>query len=90
MDILVVVELLIGFLIGVLILLLTSLIIYARWNYGTLEAMGVPVVKPHWLLGSNYNYMELYHHWEDWIRAKELGLTYGVSIYYHYDINIPK
>jgi len=71
-----------AFLIGLLILLLTSLVIYARWNYGTLEAMGIPVVKPHWFLGSNYNYMELYHHWEDWSRAKKLGLTYGVSFYH--------
>lgn len=55
-----------------------GLIIYARWNFGTLEALGLPVVKPHWLLGSNYNSNELYHNWEDLKRAKELGPVYGV------------
>jgi hypothetical protein len=60
--------------------IIVSLILYARWNYGTLESLGIPVVKPHWFLGSNYNYTELYHHWEDWNRAKKLGLVYGVRV----------
>ncbi len=66
------------FLLSSFILLFITLILYARWNYGSLEAMGIPVVKPHWFLGSNYNYMKLIHHWEDFARTKQLGPVFGV------------
>jgi hypothetical protein len=72
-------EVLVG-IITTLIGIFVSLVVYARWNYGKLEAMGIPVVKPHWLLGSNFNYMELYHHWEDLHRSKKLGPVYGVKV----------
>ncbi len=35
------------------LLVIFGLLIYARWEYGVLEKMGIPVVKHHPLLGSS-------------------------------------
>jgi hypothetical protein len=37
---------------AVLVAVTVALIIYARWNYGVLERMGIPVDKPHFIFGS--------------------------------------
>lgn len=34
---------------------ISALFLYARWNYGFLEELGIPVVKPHFLFGSTFN-----------------------------------
>jgi len=62
-----------------LLILGLSLVIYARWNYGKLEAMGLPVETPHWFMGNMANHDNVYHHWVDLERTKKLGLIYGVS-----------
>lgn len=39
-------------LVAAIVCVLVSLWVYGRWNYGTLEKMGIPVVDHHPLLGS--------------------------------------
>jgi len=56
------------------------LILYARWNYGILEAMHIPVVKPHFLLGSTYNAHNEVGGEADLRRFKKYGSIYGVCI----------
>lgn len=67
------------FLVAVLTVLLG--ILYARWNFGTLERMGYKVVEPHWFFGSNNNIINVHAHWEDVKRNEELGPIYGVKQY---------
>jgi hypothetical protein len=57
---------------------IASLIIYARWNYGLLEKMGIPVIKPWLFLGSNY--MEPWSIIKDVeiSRQAKYGTIYGV------------
>ena len=62
-----------------IIIILTSIIIYARWNYGSLEALGIPVVKPSFILGSTPDLHLKVAHLEDIERHKKYGSVYGVS-----------
>jgi hypothetical protein len=61
------------------VIFITSLVIYARWNYGTLEAMGIPVIKPFFILGSTPDLHRKVAHFEDIERFKKYGSVYGVS-----------
>ncbi|CAL8147952.1 unnamed protein product [Orchesella dallaii] len=65
--------------------LIAFLVIYARWNYGALEKLGIPVVTPHFLLGSNYNGHKVVHAHEDLKRFHKYGAVYGV-----YDGRVPR
>ena len=56
-----------------------GLIIYARWHYGKLEQCGIPVVKPHFFLGSNPDGHNKKAHLVDLERSKTYGSVYGVS-----------
>jgi len=66
-----------GYLLAVLLVGIVSLIIYARWNYGTLEALGIPVVKPFLFFGSNYNEYKLVLSDVSIERLKKYGQIYG-------------
>jgi len=64
---------------ALILCVISIVIIYARWNFGVLEKMGIPVVKPHFLLGSTFltrfkptGYRDI-----DWM--KEYGSVFGVS-----------
>lgn len=59
-------------------LVITTLIVYARWHYGTLEKLGIPVVKPHFLLGSNWETRFEQIGYRDVERVKVYGSVYGV------------
>lgn len=63
---------------AVFIAALLSLLIYARWNYGTLEKCGIPVISPSFLLGSVPEIHEKVQHLEDIRRAEKYGQIYGV------------
>lgn len=65
--------LLVSFLVACLIL-----VGYIRWNYGTLEKLGIPVIKPHFLLGSSPNRAEILNHEEDYKWFKQYGEVFGV------------
>ncbi|XP_037036450.1 cytochrome P450 3A56-like [Bradysia coprophila] len=65
---------------GVLALLvgvISFLIIYARWNFGTLESMGIPTIKPHWLLGSHPNIHKIVVQDEDMKNFRKYGKIWG-------------
>ncbi|ODM99103.1 Cytochrome P450 3A56 [Orchesella cincta] len=55
-----------------------ALIVYARWNYGTLEKMNIPVVKPSFLLGSTPDLHLKVQHLEDVLRFQKHGKVFGV------------
>lgn len=59
--------------------LVLGLILYARWNYGTLEKLGIPVDKPHFLLGNTYYTYHTPGGLLDIDNFKRLGPVYGVS-----------
>lgn len=44
-----------GVVIAGVLCIVSLLILYARWNYGYLEELGIPVVKPHFILGSLFS-----------------------------------
>ena len=46
-------EIALAFVVTSLVIICTSLLAYIRWHYGSLEKLGIPVVKPHFILGSN-------------------------------------
>ena len=60
-------------------IVIATVILYARWHYGTLEASGVPVVPPKFILGSDPDMHKIVLHEEDKIRAKKYGRFWGVS-----------
>lgn len=64
---------------AVLVGVISIVIIYARWNYGFLEKLGIPVVKPHFLLGSTFltRFKPIGYRDIDWM--KEYGSVFGVS-----------
>ena len=66
-------------LLAIAVIIVASLILYARWNYGVLESLGIPVVKPHFLLGSTYNFHNEMATDVDIARFKKYGPVYGVS-----------
>ena len=65
------------------VLIALGLILYARWNYGKLEKLGIPVVKPHFLLGSSHDMHTKINHLEDYERMKKHGKVFGVSRVYN-------
>ncbi|CAG7827251.1 unnamed protein product, partial [Allacma fusca] len=64
------------------VLLLVSigalLVLYFRWNYGTLEKLGIPVVKTHFLLGSQSDLNKIVGHERDYEWFQTYGDIYGV------------
>jgi len=63
-----------------LILLLgVGLTVYARWNYGILDGLGFPVMKPSFILGSAPNLHTKVQHFEDMERYRKYGPIWGVS-----------
>ncbi|CAG7728211.1 unnamed protein product [Allacma fusca] len=67
-------ELAIGFFLAAIL----GLLIYARWNYGTLEALNIPVVERSFLLGSTPDLHSKVQHLEDIARFKKYGPVYGL------------
>ena len=67
-------------LLAVLLVLVFGIIMYARWPYGSLEALGIPVVKPSFMLGSLPDLHKRVIHEEDIRFYKELGPVFGVSL----------
>ncbi|CAG7731625.1 unnamed protein product, partial [Allacma fusca] len=64
---------------GILIILvLATLVLYARWHYGVLESMEVPVVPPTFLFGSLPDLHRRVTHDEDMKHFKKYGPIYGV------------
>lgn len=64
---------------AVFLCLISIAIIYARWHYGVLEKLGIPVVKPHFLFGSTFStrFKPIGYRDIDWM--KEHGQVFGVS-----------
>ncbi|CAL8109398.1 unnamed protein product [Orchesella dallaii] len=58
--------------------LLAFLIVYARWHYGSLEKLGIPVETPHFLLGSNPDGHKIVYAHKDLERFHKYGSVYGV------------
>lgn len=54
------------------------LVVYARLNYGVLEAMGIPVLKPTFFMGSVPDLHLKVQTQEDINRFKEFGPIWGV------------
>lgn len=66
--------------VGLLVLLVViSLIVYARWEYGTLEKMGIPVVPHHPILGSTREIYNTPGGLNDYKWMKKYGKIFGVS-----------
>ena len=61
-----------------LVLLCLAAIVYIRWHYGTLEKLGIPVVKPHFILGSNPDHDVAFGHEVDYKWFKKYGEVFGV------------
>jgi len=54
-------------------------ITYARWNFGTLEKLGIPVEKPkHFLYGSAIEYFEDICQLNEIKRMQKYGPVFGV------------
>ena len=64
---------------GGIVASIIGLILYARWNYGVLESLNIPVVKRSFLLGSTPELHKTVQHLEDIKRFRTLGPVYGVS-----------
>lgn len=65
---------------GVFALLVSAALVHARENYGTLEACGIPVVKPTLFRGSEPNLHKTVVHLADIERFKKFGGIWGVSL----------
>ena len=65
--------------VAVVICIICGLIIYARWNYGFLENLGIPVVNPHFLFGSMFTTRFVPIGYRDVAWMKEYGQIFGVS-----------
>lgn len=59
--------------------LIFGLIAYARWNYGVLEATGIPVIKPTLFNGSVPDLHLKVQTDEDIKRFQEFGPLWGVN-----------
>lgn len=69
-------------LVTIITCVIIGLIIHARWKYGTLERLGIPVVKPHFLFGSLFNSRFTPTGWRDVKWMKEKGQVFGVRDHY--------
>ncbi len=68
------------FALGLLIVLvIIGLIIYARWEYGVFEKMGLPVVKHHPILGSIREIYTTVGGLNDVKLMQKYGKIFGVS-----------
>ncbi|CAG7716207.1 unnamed protein product [Allacma fusca] len=65
-------------LIALILTIVLGVILYGRWNYGILESMGVPVVKPSLFLGSIPDLHKKVIHEQDIEFFKKYGPIYGV------------
>ncbi|CAL8110949.1 unnamed protein product [Orchesella dallaii] len=61
-----------------LLSLVILLALYARWNYGVLENLNIPVVKPHFLLGSTFQYRSLTVGYRDVELMRKYGQVFGM------------
>ncbi|ODN01203.1 Cytochrome P450 3A5 [Orchesella cincta] len=68
----------VGILVGLASVVSICLVLYARWNYGVLEAAGVPVIKPSFFLGSVPNLHQKIQTEEDIKRFQEYGPIWGL------------
>lgn len=68
-----------GGVVAVFLCIIAILISYARWNYGSLEKLGIPVVRPHFILGSTFNTRFTPIGYRDIAWMKEYGSIFGVS-----------
>lgn len=65
---------------AILLLSAYGLITYARWNFGSLESQGIPVVKPqHFLLGGAMLAFEKNGGLLDVEHMKKYGPVFGVN-----------
>lgn len=63
----------------ILITVLVGLVIYARWNYGTLEKLGIPMVgKPFLIFGNTIDAYSKVVGTLDIERFNKFGPIYGV------------
>jgi len=62
-----------------IVLIVTGLILYGRRYYGSLEKLGIPVIKPYLLFGSDPYGFQKVQHIEDIKRMKQYGYIYGVK-----------
>lgn len=65
--------------VAALISLVASLLVYARWNHGTLEKLGIPVIVDHPLLGSVKATHEEAGALKDIEWIKKYGQVFGVG-----------
>jgi len=59
--------------------LVAVLVVYTSWNYGSLEKLGIPVIKPFLIFGSNYMEAYLDIQKQDIERHRKYGDIYGVG-----------
>ena len=71
-------EIALAFVVFSIALLCLSAIVYIRWHYGSLEKLGIPVVKPHFILGSNFQHDVLVGQEVDTKWFKTYGEVFGV------------
>lgn len=65
----------------VLITIFVGLIIYARWHYGSLEKLGIPMAgKPFLIFGNTLDAFSKSGGLMDIERFKKLGPIYGVAL----------
>lgn len=65
--------------VAVVLCAISLLILYARWNYGLLEKLGIPVVQPHLVLGSSFSTRFTPEGYRGIAWMKEHGPIFGVS-----------
>ncbi|ODM98968.1 Cytochrome P450 3A56 [Orchesella cincta] len=63
---------------AIVLLVVLLLALYARWNYGVLETLNIPVVKPHFLLGSAFQYRNMITGYRDIELMKQYGQVFGL------------
>lgn len=68
-----------GIVVAGVLCIISLFIWYARWNYGFLEDLGIPVVKPHFILGSLFSTRFEPIGYRDVALMKEHGPIFGVS-----------
>ncbi len=69
----------IGLSLLILSLIAVGLLIYARWEHGTFEKMGIPVVPHHLFLGSIKELYETVGGLQDYKWMKKYGKIFGVK-----------
>ncbi|KAJ6642747.1 Cytochrome P450 3A56 [Pseudolycoriella hygida] len=67
-----------GLVLAVVICIISLLILYARWNYGFLESLGIPVAEPHFIFGSLFSTRFTPIGYRDVDLMKKYGPLFGV------------